>query len=137
MTVTRSVPRLELANPTEHEEGSTMTLSTTDTPVLDLLASMTADSIEASSLDPETLVLVRIAALAAVDAPAVSYLLNLGAASDIGVSPDQVRGVLAAVAPIVGTARIASATGKIGKALNVAIEIAELEAIEEEEADDE
>jgi hypothetical protein len=41
------------------------------------------------------------------------------------------------VAPIVGTARIASATGKIGKALNVAIEIAELEAIEEDEADDE
>ena len=114
-----------------------MTLSTTETPVLDLLASMTADSIEASSLDPETLILVRIAALAAVDAPAVSYLLNLGAASDIGVDPDQIRGVLAAVAPIVGTARIASATGKIGKALNVAIEIAELEAIEEDEADDE
>ena len=39
-----------------------------DTPVLDLLASMTADSIEASSLDPETLMLVRIAALVAVDA---------------------------------------------------------------------
>ena len=92
-----------------------MTISTTDTPVLDLLASMTADSIEASSLDPETLVLVRIAALAAVDAPAVSYLLNLGAASDIGVEPDQIRGVLAAVAPIVGTARIASATGRSGR----------------------
>jgi 4-carboxymuconolactone decarboxylase len=104
-----------------------MTPSTTDTPVLDLLASMTADSIEASSLDPETLILVRIAALAAVDAPAVSYLLNLGAASDIGVSPDQVRGVLAAVAPIIGTARVASATGQIADALNVAIEIAELD----------
>jgi 4-carboxymuconolactone decarboxylase len=51
------------------------------------------------------------------------------------VDADQVRGVLAAVAPIVGTARIASATGKIGKALNVAIEIAELEAEEEEDAD--
>jgi hypothetical protein len=35
----------------------------TDTPVLDLLANMTAASIEASSLDPETLMLVRIAAL--------------------------------------------------------------------------
>ena len=54
-----------------------MAESTTDTPVLDLLASMTADSIAASSLDPNTLVLVRIAALAAVDAPTVSYLLNL------------------------------------------------------------
>jgi len=39
-----------------------------------------------------------------------------------------VRGVLAAVAPIVGTARVASATGKIVKALSVAIEIAEEDA---------
>ncbi len=41
--------------------------STSETPVLDLLASMTADSLEASSLDSETLMLVRIAALAAID----------------------------------------------------------------------
>ena len=99
--------------------------STTDTPVLDLLASMTADSIEASSLDPESLMLVRIAALAAVDAPSISYLLNLGAASEIGLDAEQIRGVLAAIAPIVGTARVASATGKIAGALEVAIEIAE------------
>ena len=99
--------------------------STSETPVLDLLATMTADSIEASSLEPETLALVRIAALVAVDAPAVSYLLNLAAAGDLGVDAEQVRGVLAAVAPIVGTARVASATGKIASALEVAIEIAE------------
>lgn len=99
--------------------------STSETPVLDLLASMTADSVAASDLDPETLMLVRIAALAAVDAPAVSYLLNLGAASEVGVDAEQVRGVLAAIAPIVGTARIASATGKIADALEVAIEVAE------------
>jgi 4-carboxymuconolactone decarboxylase len=43
-----------------------------ETPVLDLLASMTAESIEASSLDPQTLMLVRLAALVAVDAPPVS-----------------------------------------------------------------
>ena len=43
-----------------------MAESTTEHPVLDLIASMTADSVEASSLDPETLMLVRIAALAAV-----------------------------------------------------------------------
>ena len=102
--------------------------STSETPVLDLLASMTADSIEASSLDAETLVLVRIAALAAIDAPTVSYLLNLGAASEIGIDAEQVRGVLAAIAPIVGTPRIASATGKIVEALAVAIEVAEEDA---------
>jgi 4-carboxymuconolactone decarboxylase len=105
--------------------------STSETPVLDLLASMTTDSIEASSLDAETLALVRIAALVAVDAPAVSYLMNLAFAGEMGVDAEQVRGVLAAVAPIVGTARVASATGKIASALEVAIEVAEMD----EEAD--
>ena len=108
-----------------------MSESTSETPVLDLLASMTTDSIEASSLDAETLALVRIAALVAVDAPAVSYLMNLAIAGEMGVDAEQVRGVLAAVAPIVGTARVASATGKIASALEVAIEVAEMD----EEAD--
>jgi 4-carboxymuconolactone decarboxylase len=101
--------------------------STSETPVLDLLTSMTTDSIEASSLDAETLALVRIAALVAVDAPAVSYLMNLAVAGEMGVDAEQVRGVLAAVAPIVGTARVASATGKIASALEVAIEVAEMD----------
>ena len=95
---------------------------TTETPVLDLLASMTLDSMEASSLDAETLMLVRIAALVAVDAPPVSYAMNLEAARDLDIDAEQVQGVLAAVAPIVGTARVASAIGKIGEALGVAIE---------------
>jgi alkylhydroperoxidase/carboxymuconolactone decarboxylase family protein YurZ len=98
-----------------------------DAPVLDLLGRMTADSIEASSLDPNTLMLVRIAALVAVDAPPISYLLNLGAAGEVGVDAEQVRGVLAAIAPIVGTPRVAAATGRIVDALDVAIEIAAVE----------
>ena len=97
-----------------------------ETPVLDLIARMTADSIETSGLDGQTLVLVRIAALVAVDAPPASYMLNLGAAGEVGVDEEQVRGVLAAVAPIVGTARVASATGNIVAALGLAIELAEL-----------
>ena len=100
----------------------------TESPILDLLASMTADSIEVSSLDAETLMLVRLAALVAVDAPPVSYLLNLGAAADLEIDAEQVRGVLAAVAPIVGTARVASATGNIVRALELELETAELEA---------
>ena len=104
----------------------------TEAPVLDLLKSMTAESLAASSLDLGTLVLVRIAALVAVDAPAVSYLLNLEAANEVGIDAEQVRGVLAAIAPIVGTARVASATGKIVDALDVAIEVAELDAQSEE-----
>jgi 4-carboxymuconolactone decarboxylase len=104
-----------------------------DRPVLDLLARMTADSLEVSSLDPQSLMLVRIAALISMDARPGSYLLNLGMASDVDIDAEQVRGVLAAVAPIVGTARVASATVNIARALGLAIEVAELE--EEAEAD--
>ncbi len=109
-----------------------MTEATSETPVLDLLASMTADSVAASSLDVQTLALVRIAALAAVDAPPVSYLLNLAAASEVGIDPEEVRGVLIAIAPIVGTARVASATGKIVDALDIALDVADVVAQSEE-----
>ena len=93
-----------------------------ETPVLDLLASMTMASLEVSSLDPDEIMLVRIAALVAVDAPPVSYATNLEAIASVGIDAERVRGVLAAVAPIVGTARVASATGKIAEALAVALE---------------
>jgi len=99
-----------------------------ETPVLDLLARMTADSLETSTLDAETLILVRVAALVAIGAPPVSYLLNLEAAGETGIDPEELRGVLAAVAPIVGTARVAAATGNIVKALAVEIEVAELDS---------
>jgi alkylhydroperoxidase/carboxymuconolactone decarboxylase family protein YurZ len=101
-----------------------------ESPVLELLAKMTADSIEASSLDPKTLMLVRIAGLVAVDAPPASYLLNVGIAGETGVEGDEVQGVLTALAPIVGTARIASAAVKLVRALDLAIDIAELEEAE-------
>jgi alkylhydroperoxidase/carboxymuconolactone decarboxylase family protein YurZ len=113
-----------------------MAESTTETPVLDLLANMTANSMAASSLDPETLMLVRIAALVAVDAPLFSYVMNLEVASELDIDPERIRGVLAAVAPIVGTPRVASATGKLVEALAVEIEIAEFEEEEGEEAEE-
>ena len=53
-------------------------------------------------------------------------LMNLEAAADVGIDAEQVRGVLAAVAPIVGTARVVSATSKIAEALALEIEVAEL-----------
>jgi 4-carboxymuconolactone decarboxylase len=112
-----------------------MSETTSETPVLDLLASMTEDSMSASSLDDETLMLVRLAALVAVDAPSVSYLLNLAVAGELNIDADRIRGVLAAVAPIVGTPRVASATGKIVEALAVELEIAALEEAEEGETE--
>ena len=103
--------------------------------ILDLLAGMTADSIEASNLDPETLMLVRIAALVAVDAPPASYLMNLGAASELDVDAEQVRGVLAAVAPIVrdGPCGVRDEQECV-RALALELDLLQLEAETEEEA---
>jgi len=94
-----------------------------DTPVLDLLAGMTAASVDASSLDEQSLMLVRLAALVASGAPSASYALNLAAAGDVGLDAVDVQGVLAAIAPIVGTSRVVAATGRIVLALGVAIEV--------------
>jgi 4-carboxymuconolactone decarboxylase len=99
-------------------------------PIVTLLTKMTEDSIEATGLDERTLMLVRIAALVAVDAPPVSYMLNLGVAGESGVDADDVQGVLTGVAPIVGTARVASAAGKMVRALDLKLELGDL-ALEE------
>jgi len=103
-----------------------MSAQESDTPLLDLLGRMTVDSMETSSLDEQTLMLVRVAALVAVDAPPASYMLNLGAAGEVGVTSEQVMGVLAGVAPIVGTTRVVAAAGRMVKALGAAVELAEL-----------
>jgi 4-carboxymuconolactone decarboxylase len=70
--------------------------------------------------------LVRLAALVAIDAPPVSYMLNVEMASDVNVDGEQIEGMLAAIAPIVGSARIASAGGKMVRALGLEISLAEL-----------
>jgi alkylhydroperoxidase/carboxymuconolactone decarboxylase family protein YurZ len=96
-----------------------------DTPLLDALAGINAVSLEATDLDPASLILVRLAALIAVDAPVSSYLLHVGPAAEAGVTLDQAQDVLIAVAPIVGTPRTAAAAAKIVEALDVAIVLAE------------
>ena len=99
-----------------------------DTPLLDTLALMTAASVEACNLEDRELMLARIAALAAVGAPPASYLVNAGTAVDVGITLEDVQGVLIAVAPIVGTARVVSAAGNIARALGIAIEAVAIEA---------
>lgn len=108
-----------------------MSEQSSETPVLDLITTMTAASIEATTLDADTAMLVRIAALVAVDAPPASYVMNLGAAAELGIGEDEVRAVLTAIAPIVGTTKVVSATGNILRALGFALEMAEMEAADE------
>jgi hypothetical protein len=107
-----------------------MSSSQAESPVLDVLAGMTAASIERSGLDPKTLMLVRLAALVSVDAPPISYLMNLGVGGEVGVEAEDVQQVLIGIAPVVGTARVASAAGKIVRALGLAIAVADAETEE-------
>jgi hypothetical protein len=71
--------------------------------------------------------IARIAALAAVDAPAASYALNVGPAADSGITLDDVEAILTAVAPVVGTARVVSAAANIAQGLGLVIALAEAE----------
>jgi len=99
-----------------------------EAPVLEALADINAVSLERTELDPASLILVRLAALVAIDAPPSSYLVHIGAAAEAGVTADQAQDVLVAVAPIVGTPRTMAAAAKIVQALGLAIDLAEAQA---------
>jgi len=107
---------------------------TAETPVLDTLADLTAASVEHNSLDPRELMLARMAALIAVDAPPASYMANAEAAADSGVTAGDIQGVMIAVAPVVGTARVVSAGGKILRALGFAIAVGDSEMADDGDA---
>jgi alkylhydroperoxidase/carboxymuconolactone decarboxylase family protein YurZ len=99
-----------------------------DTPVLDTLVAMTVDSIDRCGLDERTLVLTRLAALAAMDAPAISYLAHVDPAIKADLTAEQLQDVLVAIAPVVGTARVMSAATHLTEALGITIALAEAEA---------
>jgi hypothetical protein len=112
-----------------------MNAASSETPVLDTLAAMTAESMARCNLDANSLLSARIAALAAVNAPAASYLLHIGPAADAGVTLEQVQGILVAVAPVIGTPRTIQAATNIATALGVAVTVIEAELQAELEAE--
>lgn len=98
-------------------------MATGDAPVLEALTEINAASLSRTELDPTTLLLVRIAALVAMDAPPLSYLMHVGPAIEAGVTVEQVQDVLVAVAPITGAPRVVTAARKIAEALGLAVAI--------------
>ena len=115
-------------------EGTAMTDVSPERPVLDTLAAMTAESVARCGLDDNSLLAARIAALAAVGAPAASYLFHVGPAMDAGVTLEQIQDILIAVAPIVGTPRTMDAALNVAEALGIVIAVLEDELEAEEEA---
>jgi 4-carboxymuconolactone decarboxylase len=76
---------------------------------------------EARGLDERTFALVKIAALIALDAPPASYAWQVGSAVDVGVSSEQILGVLYAVGPQVGGPRVVAAAPELMLALGLSL----------------
>ena len=98
-----------------------MAAPSSETPVIDTLAAMTAESLARCQLDADALFIARIAALAAVDAPAASYLMHVGPAAEAGITVEQVQDILIGIAPVIGAPRTLSAALKIAEALGIVI----------------
>ena len=88
-------------------------------------------NVEVSGLDARTHAIIRLGALLALDAPAVSYQWNVDEAFGAGVTPDEIVGCLIATAPIVGIPRVVSAAPELAAMIGYDIDAA-LEALPED-----
>jgi len=77
-----------------------------------------ADNIEASGLDVRTHALVRLAALVAAGEPGAAYDEYVATALDHGVTLDEIAGVLVALLPTAGAARVTGAAPAILEAID-------------------
>ena len=98
-----------------------------ESPVLDTLADMTAASVDHNSLSPRDYMLARVAALIAMDAPPISWFANAAAIEESGLTTEDIQGVMIAVAPVVGAPRVMAAGGHVLRALGIAIAVADAE----------
>jgi alkylhydroperoxidase/carboxymuconolactone decarboxylase family protein YurZ len=87
--------------------------------ILDRAVGLREADREASGLDARTFALVKIAALIALDAPPASYAWQLGNALADDVTPEEILGVLVAVAPQVGGPRVIAAAPELMLALGL------------------
>ena len=76
---------------------------------------------EETGLDARTYGLVKVAALIALDAPPASYMWQVATALDGGATPEDVLGVLRAVAPQVGGPKVVAAAPEIMVALGLSL----------------
>jgi alkylhydroperoxidase/carboxymuconolactone decarboxylase family protein YurZ len=93
-----------------------------DVDILDKAVGLRELNREGSGLDPRTFALVKIAALIALDAPPASYAWQIANALEEGVTPEDLVGVLRAVAPQVGGPKIIAAAPQVMLALDLPLE---------------
>ena len=104
-------------------------LAVRDDQFIDALLSEDRANAALSGIDPKSHALLRIAALITADAAPPSYMNAVEAGVDAGASYEEIVGVLIAVMPIVGVARVVSAAPNLGLALGYDVSAA-LELVE-------
>jgi 4-carboxymuconolactone decarboxylase len=96
-------------------------LSAGDVELVSAALTLREEAREATGLDGRTYGLVKIAALIALDAPPASYMWQVANALDGGATPEDIVGVLRAVAPQVGGPRVVAAAPELMVALGLSL----------------
>ncbi len=96
-------------------------ISAGDVDILEAAVGIREAHMERTGLDGRTFALVKIAALIALESPPASYMWQVANALDEGATPEDILGVLRAVAPQVGGPRVVSAAPEIMLALGLAL----------------
>ncbi len=94
-------------------------VATGDVSLLEEALGLREAQMERVGLDARTFALVKIAALIALDAPPASYAWQIANALADGASPEDILGVLRAIAPQVGGPRVVAAAPEIMVALGL------------------
>ena len=94
-------------------------ISSHDVNILETAVGLRDANREASGLDGRTFGLVKIATLIALDAPPASYAWQVANALEGGATPEDILGVLRAVAPQVGGPKVVAAAPEIMVALGL------------------
>ncbi len=102
-------------------EQTLVGISVGDTDILEAAIGLRELSREGTGLDARTFALVKIAALIALDAPPASYAWQIANALDDGASPEDILGVLRAVAPQVGGPKVIAAAPEIMLGLGLSL----------------
>ena len=97
-------------------------LSTGDMDMLEKAIGLREASRESTHLDGRTFALVKIAAIIALDAPPASYAWQIANALEEGATPEDILGVLVAVAPQIGGPRVIAAAPEIMLALGLSLD---------------
>lgn len=93
-----------------------------ETDILEALLKMQLENLEQSGLDPRSYSLVKLATLIAIDGPPASFVAQVEFALDVGVTPEEILGVLIAAAPQVGIPRVVGAAPEVMLALGLSLE---------------